>query len=128
MLIGESKESDLEVLNGERHEPNVRRMPCVVITGSSRGHDVGQVLNDLLFKFCRSLRIAFVSNHILCGHYVAGGLDELDQQRSERRRSFVGQLVAVLDEVLRNDPMSECSRYLIKNGQRSFLTMWGLFR
>ena len=56
----------------------------------------------------------FVSNHVFGGHDVAGGLDELDRQGSERRRSFVGQLVGVLDEVLRKDPMGECSGYQVK--------------
>ena len=89
MLVGESKESDEDVHNGERHEPDVRRMPGVVVTGRSRSHDEGQVLNDLLLKCGRNLGIMFVLNHVLCGHDVAGSLDELDRERSERRRSFV---------------------------------------
>ena len=126
MLVGKSKEANNDIHDGERHEPDVRRMPGVVLAGRGRSHDVGQVLYDLLLEFCGNLRVAFVLNHVFCGHHVAGGLDELDRHGGERQRGLVGQLVGVLDEVLRKDPMSECSGYQVKNGQRSFLTMGSL--
>ena len=126
MLIGESKESDEDVHDGERHKPDIRQMPSVVVAGRSRGHDVGQVLNYLLLELGR--RLSIVSNHVLGGHDVARSLDELDRYRSERRLGFVGQLVGVFDEVFRNDPTSESSGYQVKRGQRSFLTMGSLDR
>ena len=107
MLIVKSKESDEEVHDGERHEPDVRRVPGVVIASRSRGDDGGQVFNACSQQ--GSHGVMFVTNHVLGGHDVAGGLNELDREGSECQRSFVGQLVGVVDEALRKDPVSECS-------------------
>ena len=113
MLVGKSKESDEDVHDGERHEPDVRRVPGVVVAGRSRGDDVGQVFNARSQQ--GSLGVTFVTNHILGGHDVAGGLNELDREGSECWRSFVGQLISVLDEALRKDPVSECSGDQVEN-------------
>ena len=59
MLIGESKESNYDIHDGEGHEPDVGRMPDVVVAGRGRSHDVGQVVNDILLEFCGNLPVAF---------------------------------------------------------------------
>ena len=127
MLIGESKESNEDVYNRKGHEPDVGRVPSVVAVVSGHGHDVGQVLDDLLLKSSRNLCVVFVSNSVRRGQHIVGGLYELNRQGSECRRSAVGQLVGALDEALRKDPMCECSGHQIENSQRPFLSMWGSF-
>ena len=70
--------------------------------------------------------MTFVPGRVLGGHDVVRGLEELDRMGSEGRRSFVGQLFGVLDEVFRQDPMGEGSSDQIKDGQGSLLTMGSL--
>ena len=70
--------------------------------------------------------MTFVTNHVLGRHDVAGGLNELDREGSECRRSFVGQLISVLDEALRKDPVSECSGDQVENSQGSLFAMGSL--
>ena len=67
--------------------------------------------------------MAFVPDRVLGGHHIARCLEELDRQRSEGRGSFVGQLLSVLDQVFRQNPMGEGSSDQVKDGQGSFLTM-----
>ena len=65
-------------------------MPGVVVAGRSRGNDCGQVLDALPQQCSKGLGMTFVPNRVLCGHGIAGGLDELDREGSERKRSLVG--------------------------------------
>ena len=102
MLIGDSKESDEDIHDGEGQEPNVSRVPG----GFSRvefvdpvGDDVVQVLDA--FSQQGGFGMAFVPDRVLGGHYVARGLEELDRQWRKGRGSFVGQLFGVLDKVFR---------------------------
>ena len=102
MLVGNTKESDEDVQDGEGQEPNVSRVPG----GFSRvkfvdpvGDDVVQVLDA--FSQQGGFGMAFVPDRVLGGHHVARCLEELDRQRSEGRGSFVGQLFSVLDQVFR---------------------------
>ena len=105
MLIGESKESDEDVHDGEGQEPDVSGMPSRVGVSGGRDNDIGQILNA--FPQQRSFGMTCVPNHVLGGHDVAVSLDELEREGSEGRCSFVGQLVSVLDKALRKDPVSE---------------------
>ena len=102
MLVGESEESDQNIHHHEGHEPDVSRMPGGVIAGRGGGHDVSEVLNDLLLEGRQNVRVMFVWNCFLGRDHIAGSLDELNGQWSEGRRSLVGQLVGVLDKALRN--------------------------
>ena len=107
MLIGESKESNEDVQDGEGHEPDVSRVPGRFGARSRGDNDLGQILNALPQK--GSFGMAFVLNHVLGKHNVAGGLNELDREGSECWRRFVGQFVSVPDKALRKDPMTERS-------------------
>ena len=102
MLVGNTKESDENIHDGEGQEPNVSRVPG----GFSRvefvdpvGDDVVQVLDA--FSQQGGFSMAFVPGRVLGGHHVARCLKELDRQRSKGRGSFVGQLFSVLDKVFR---------------------------
>ena len=103
-------------------------MPDGVKVGCGGGHDVGKDLDDILLKGRRNLRVSFVSDSLLGSNHIGGSLDELNGQQSEGRQSLVGQLVSVLDEAVRKDPMSEYSGNQVKNGQRSFLSMQSDFQ
>ena len=100
-------------------------MPSSIV--GTEGQDGVQVLDDFFLKGGRNLRLGFVTNSILSGHHIVGGMDEWNGQWSECRRSLVGQLFSVLDEVFRKDPMSEGTGHQIEDGQRSFLSMRGSF-
>ena len=102
MLVGNTKESDEDIHDGEGQEPNVSRVPggfSRVEFVNSVGDNVVQVLDALSQQ--GGFGMAFVPDHVLGGHHVARCLEELDRQRSEGRGSFVGQLFSVLDQVFR---------------------------
>ena len=117
MLIGKPNHANHNQDGHQCHEQDVSRVPKGVLAGCCGCHDVGNVLDDLLLKGHRNLRVSFVSNSLLGRYHIAGRLDELNGQRSEGGRSLVGQLVGVLDEALGKDPVGECSSNQIKNSQ-----------
>ena len=91
MLVGNTKESDEDIQDGEGQEPNVSRVPG----GFSRikfvdpvGDDVVQVLDALSQQ--GSFGMTFVPGRVLGEHHSGRCLEELNRQRSKSWGSSVG--------------------------------------
>ena len=82
MLEDESKGADHNQGGLQKDEQNVSRMPEGVVAGFGGLHDVGNVLDDLLLKGVRNLRVSLVLNSFLGINHIVGSLNELDGRQA----------------------------------------------